>query len=31
VTFGSMYFWALLAMWRWTLAMLASSRPTRAG
>jgi hypothetical protein len=31
VTFGSMYFWALLAMWRWTLAVLASSRPTPAG
>jgi hypothetical protein len=30
VTFGSMYFWALVAMWRWTLAVLASSRPTPA-
>jgi hypothetical protein len=26
-TFGSMYFWALLSMWRWTIATLTSARP----
>ena len=30
VTLGSMYFWALLAMWRWTLAALTPFRPTAA-
>jgi alpha-1,2-mannosyltransferase len=28
VTFGSMYFWALLSMWLWTVTRLASPRPS---
>ena len=31
LTFGSMYFWALLCLWAWTLAVLSRPRPPLAG